>query len=236
MNESHLSDRLIRVANFVPTGMTVADIGSDHAYLPSYLCLQKQTPFAIAGEVNEGPYQSALSQVVRSGLQSQISVRKGNGLAVISPGEVDVITIAGMGGGLIATILDEGKSKLDGVKRLVLQPNVSADLIRKWLRENNWFLHAEDILEEDGKIYEILVAVPGDDRELYLIGEEKKLLLGPYLLKEMSEPFQKKWKSELENWKRILTQFEQAKESNEKLKQKRLEFEELIKMVEEVLS
>lgn len=234
MNERQLSERLIRVAHYVPKGARVADIGSDHAYLPCYLCLQDDTSTAIAGEVNEGPYQSAKKQVLRVGLTDRIDVRKGNGLEVIQAGEVDVLTIAGMGGGLITTILDEGKKKLQGVSRLIVQPNVAAETIRVWLRQNGWLLLEEEILEEDEKIYEILVAVPGDDSALYKEDTERKLLLGPYLMQEQNQAFCKKWKNEMENWKRILRQFEQATMSEE-IEQKREELTKQFHLVKEVL-
>ncbi|WP_088102500.1 tRNA (adenine(22)-N(1))-methyltransferase [Halalkalibacter urbisdiaboli] len=235
MNERQLSERLVRVANYVPNKAKVADIGSDHAYLPCYLCLQSDMREAIAGEVNEGPYQSALAQVKKVGLADRISVRKGNGLEVIEAHEVDVITIAGMGGSLIASILEDGKEKLTGVSRLILQPNVSAQDIRKWLYKHEWTLLFEEILEEDEKIYEILVAEKGNDEELYNEDKDRKLLLGPYLMKERNQAFRKKWKYELDNWKRILKQLEQAQKNQER-DNKQKEIESNIQMVEEVLS
>ncbi|NEU32381.1 tRNA (adenine-N(1))-methyltransferase [bacterium LRH843] len=235
MNERQLSKRLITVADSVPNGEKVADIGSDHAYLPCYLCLRDETTVAIAGEVNEGPFRLAKSQVERLELSSRIDVRKGNGLQVLEAGEVDVVTIAGMGGGLIRSILEEGKDKLEGVTRLVLQPNVAADAIRIWLRENGWRLFAETILEEDEKVYEILVAVRGDDSDLYEEDTERKLLLGPFLMQERNETFCKKWRNEVMNWKQILSQFEQAAASSE-LEQKREALMKQIQMVEEVLT
>ena len=237
MNEVRLSKRLQKVAEFVPINKKVADIGSDHAYLPCFLALTNQIAYAVAGEVNEGPFQSAKSQVARLSLEGVIHVRKGNGLQVIKPNEVEVVTIAGMGGGLISTILEEAKENLMGVERLVLQPNVTADKVRRWLLKNGWKLVNEEILEEDGKIYEILVADKGDGKAPYVNEEniELSLLLGPYLLKDKNEVFQKKWSLELENWHRILTQFQGAKQTSDVLTKKQ-ELEILIKEVEEVIT
>ncbi|MBU8905683.1 tRNA (adenine(22)-N(1))-methyltransferase [Desertibacillus haloalkaliphilus] len=235
MNEVNLSDRLLRVANHVPQGAKVADIGSDHAYLPCYLCLEGIIDAGVAGEVNEGPFQSALSQVKKVGLEQQIEVRKGNGLEVIEQGEVDVITIAGMGGPLIRTILDEGKDKLNGVKKLILQPNIAADKLRIWLKDQSWALVSEEIFEEDEKIYELLIAEKGDGSRPYEEDLETEFLLGPYLMREKNAAFRKKWDHELANWKKVLSQFEHAQHTPEMIA-KKADLQRKIDKVEEVLS
>ncbi|MEH7393233.1 tRNA (adenine(22)-N(1))-methyltransferase [Bacillus sp. JJ1474] len=234
MNTEKLSQRLEAVANYIPEGCRLADIGSDHAYLPCYAVKRGMIPFAVAGEVAEGPYQSAKSQVEAEGLNDKINVRKGNGLQVISVDEVDCITIAGMGGALITNILEEGKEKLGTIKRLILQPNISAITIRSWLNKNGWVLIAEEILEEDEKIYEILVAEKGDSKERRELDLQKELLFGPFLLKQKSAVFKKKWLGELKNWQRILAQLENAAATEETIEKKN-ELIEKIKMVEEVL-
>ncbi len=234
MNTEKLSHRLEAVTKYIPAGSRIADIGSDHAYLPCYAVKKGIVPFAIAGEVVEGPYQSAKKQVKLEGLEDQISVRKGNGLEVVSQGEVDCITIAGMGGALITTILEEGKDKLDSVKRLILQPNLSAISIRTWLVDHGWELIAEEILEEDGKIYEVLSAEKGEPLKPYK-NVEKGLLMGPFLMEERSRVFQNKWQGEVKNWKRILLQLDKAASTEETEKRKQ-ELYQKIKMAEEVLN
>jgi len=211
-----LSNRLEKIASLVPQGARLADIGSDHALLPSFLVQQGMISFAVAGEVNPGPFDAANRQVRDAGMSTAISVRRGDGLSVLAAGEVDAITIAGMGGSLIASILEAGKDKLEGVTTLVLQPNVGEDAVRRWLLQNGWFLCAEHILEEDGKIYEILVAVPAVDTEanmrLYApqplcsdltVEKEMLLRLGPYLLQAASTVWVEKWESELAKMERI---------------------------------
>lgn len=205
-----LSKRLQMIADRVPEGSKVADIGSDHALLPTYLAQQGIIVFAVAGEVNPGPFEAATRQVLESGLSKKISVRSGDGLAVIEPGEVNVITIAGMGGSLMASILEAGKQKLSGVTHLILQPNVGEDQVRKWLLAEGWNLDAEAILEEDGKIYEILMATAALDKNsqeaLYAertlsggiaVSKERLLQMGPYLLDEAPDVWFRKWDSEL---------------------------------------
>ncbi|WP_377888455.1 tRNA (adenine(22)-N(1))-methyltransferase [Alkalihalobacillus sp. R86527] len=236
MNDKLLSDRLKMVASYVPANSSVADIGSDHAYLPCYLMNQQRISYAIAGEVNEGPFQSAVNQVNRSGFSESISVRKGNGLQVVEPGEVDVITIAGMGGQLIRTILLEGIEKLNGVSRLILQPNVAAHLLRQRLAELDWELVDERILEEDKKIYEVLVFDVGNGDNPYRSLSEreraKAILVGPKLAKEKNEAFIKKWKHELEKRERILRSMENAEVPSEK--EAKVNYE--IDIIKEVIS
>ncbi|MCM2677834.1 tRNA (adenine(22)-N(1))-methyltransferase [Alkalicoccobacillus plakortidis] len=234
MNEHKLSDRLTAVASYIDHVTTVADIGSDHAYLPSYLCLNHPSMRAIAGEVSDGPLQAAKTQVEELELGNRIDVRKGSGLAVIAPGEVEGITIAGMGGALITSILEDGKSKLKGVSRLVLQPNNAARAIRMWLLENNWSLIKEDILIENEKFYEILVAEPGHDSERYDQEREKKLLFGPHLMQKSNEAFLEKWHGEMQNWQRVLSALKQGKEQ-ESMERRKQQIEKKIQLVQEVI-
>lgn len=156
----------------------MADIGSDHAYLPLYLSQQKQIQSAIAGEVNEGPFRGAERNVRAHGFQDTISVRKGDGLAVLNPGEVDVITVSGMGGGTIKEILAAGEAKLTGVSRLVLSPQGDGDTLRRWLLERGWKIVEEDMLVEDEQIYEIVVFERGEMK----IDDPLALEFGPLLL------------------------------------------------------
>jgi tRNA (adenine22-N1)-methyltransferase len=234
LNTDKLSARLAAVSKYVPKGARLADIGSDHAYLPCFLAKNEGIPFAIAGEVVMGPFQSAERNVLAEGLAGIISVRLGDGLEVIQQDEVDCITIAGMGGALIASILEDGKDKLTSVKRLVLQPNIGAISIRKWFIENNWELIDEEILEEDGKIYEILIGEKGDPIKPYKTNLDMGLLVGPFLVEKQDKTFKKKWTSEMKNWQRIFEALEGATQSSETVEKKQ-EIIAKIKLVEEVL-
>ena len=187
-----ISKRLELVASFVPQGAVLLDVGSDHAYLPIELVERGQIEGAIAGEVVEGPYQSAVKNVESHGLKEKIQVRLANGLAAFEEADqVSVITIAGMGGRLIATILEEGLDKLGNVKRLILQPNNREDDLRIWLQDNDFQIVAESILEEAGKFYEILVVEAG---QMKLSASD--LRFGPFLSKEVSPVFVQKWQKE----------------------------------------
>jgi tRNA (adenine22-N1)-methyltransferase len=209
MNEHQLSKRLTEVASLVPVGCRLADIGSDHSYLPAHLLIQGKVCTAIAGEVNEGPLLSAQNLVEKLGLGSVMYVRKGNGLEVIEEGEVDVISIAGMGGALICQILNEGLEKLTRTQRLILQPNVASHLVRQWLIHHNWELKYESMIEEDNKFYEVLMAEPGNP-ELPYDGlntreRERAILMGPYLLQDKTPAFIRKWKAEIDKRNKIIS-------------------------------
>ena len=203
-----ISKRLETIARYCPKGARVADIGSDHALLASYLLVEGIASFVIAGELNEGPYQAAVRQIeALPQVKNRASVRKGNGLEVLRPGEVDVILIAGMGGQLIVSILEAGADKLEGVSQLILQPNVGEELVRRWLFDNGWQLVAESILQEDGIIYEILVAKPGD-ADLPYAGQDRSreelMRLGPCLWAEKHPLLREKWQREKGKWTRVL--------------------------------
>ena len=187
-----ISKRLELVASFVPQGAILLDVGSDHAYLPIELVERGKIESAIAGEVVEGPYQSAVKNVEAHGLKEKIHVRLANGLAAFEEADqVSVITIAGMGGRLIARILEEGLDKLANVERLILQPNNREDDLRIWLQENGFQIVAESILEEAGKFYEILVVEAG---QMNLSASDVRF--GPFLSKEVSPVFVQKWQKE----------------------------------------
>lgn len=226
MTRIPLSKRLETVAQFVPQGSRLADIGSDHAYLPLALLEQGRIPFAVAGEVVKGPYQSALDNVAAHGDRDRVEVRLADGLEAIHPeDQVETITICGMGGRLIAAILTAGIERLKGVETLILQPNNREDDVRTWLEENGWQLTAEAILEEQGKRYEILVAQPG---RMQL--SEKERRFGPYLLREQSPVFVQKWQYEAEKAREALTKIPANRKEDRRL------LEEKIQAIEEVLS
>ena len=210
MNEQELSMRLAKVGEFVPKGARLADIGSDHAYLPVSLMLNEQISFAVAGEVVKGPFESAEKQVRKNGLSDKIVVRLADGLSAVElADEITAVTIAGMGGTLIRSILQAGQDnqRLSGKERLILQPNVGERTLREWLMQNDYTILAEEILEENKKIYEIIVA-----EKAATTYTERELFFGPFLLQEKSPIFLEKWQSELQSRHYVLKQLEKAEE------------------------
>ncbi|WP_285012278.1 tRNA (adenine(22)-N(1))-methyltransferase [Lactococcus formosensis] len=209
MNEIKLSKRLQAVADLVKPNSRLLDVGSDHAYLPTYLVQQEKIDFAIAGEVVNGPYQIARNHVAEQNFQEKIEVRLADGLAAFEENDaITSVVIAGMGGILISEILEAGKDKLSQVEQLILQPNNHEESLRSWLMDHDFVITSEKILLEAGKIYEIIVAEHGTT-EL----NETELEFGPYLSQEKSEIFRQKWNKELNTLNKIL---ERLPENHEK--------------------
>lgn len=160
----HLTPRLQAAAELVPAGTRIADIGTDHAYLPVYLCASGTCPAAIAADVAAGPLQAARSHVQGAGLMDRISCRQSDGLQGIRPGEVDGAVFCGMGGPLIERLLSASPEVTASLSFLVLQPQSSAAGLRRYLYQHDWHLTGERLVEEDGRLYELMRAVPGRER------------------------------------------------------------------------
>ncbi len=179
-----LSKRLLAVAALVTSAGTVADIGTDHAYLPIYLTEEKRIAHAIAMDVNPGPLERARGHIAQYGLGTSIETRQSDGLAALQPGEADGIVIAGMGGALTVRILEEGKAKLEGCRELILQPQSEIWLVRAWLVKNGWRIVHEDMVCEDGKFYPMMRAERSDTDMPGFELNEMELRFGPVLLRE----------------------------------------------------
>ena len=122
----HLDKRLQAVAALVPEGVSLADIGTDHAYLPVWLWEQGRITRAVAGDIAAGPCRAARNTVAMYGAAGAIEVRQGSGLEVLTPGEVECIAICGMGGSTIISILEASMEIAKDAQRLVLQPMAGA--------------------------------------------------------------------------------------------------------------
>lgn len=210
MDAHHLSDRLATVAAYVPFGARLADIGSDHAYLPVNLVLTKQIKYAVAGEVVRGPYENAQHEIEQAQVKEQVRPRLADGLAAINTeDQIDTVTIAGMGGALITHILSTGETSLVGVKQLILQPNVGEMLVRTWLMEHHFKIDAERIVKEDDHIYEVIVAKRIKGSVHY---SERELKFGPFLLQAKTSIFIEKWQLALQRLEHSLAEMKKAQQ------------------------
>lgn len=172
-----LNERLQSVAKFVLSGRTVADIGTDHSYLPVYLIVNGICPSVIATEKSRGPFENACQLVELLSLDRKIDMRLGLGLTVLWPGEASTITIAGMGGYVIRDILEASPNVAAASRRMVLQPQKNAPMLRQFLQQSGWRIVAEDIALDHGYYYEIIAAERGHMRLT-----EDENLFGPCLL------------------------------------------------------
>ncbi|HHY28314.1 MAG TPA: SAM-dependent methyltransferase [Desulfitobacterium dehalogenans] len=152
----NLGPRLQRVAAFVPEGSRLGDIGTDHAYLPIFLWENKKIIKAVAVDVHEGPYRSACAAIESRGLQSVIDVRYGDGLKPIQVGEVDTLTLAGMGGNTMLEIFGARPEILSQVNELILQPQGAEGKVRLTLLQAGWQMKQEEYVAEEGRIYGVM--------------------------------------------------------------------------------
>ncbi len=190
-----LSDRLQAVASFVTHGLRVADIGTDHGYIPIYLTEQGIVPYAIAMDINKGPILRAQENIKENGLEKLIETRLSNGFDKLEPGEADCAVIAGMGGELITKILDNGRNVTDELKELVLSPHSEVWLVRKYLHNNDFKIIDEKMIIDEDKFYTIMKVVKGIDdiysEEDYMYGkiliEKKDEVLMKYIYKEYNK-------------------------------------------------
>ncbi|HHU33092.1 MAG TPA: SAM-dependent methyltransferase [Clostridia bacterium] len=225
-----LSPRLQAVAELVKPGLKLADIGTDHAYLPIYLIQQGKSPLAVAIDIHRGPYESALKQVALQGLEDKITVILGNGLEPLQPGQVDVVVLAGMGSATMIEILEAKPELVLKLQQLVLQPMVGVGQMRKWLVENGWAINNEILVKDDGFIYTVLSALPGEQS----ISDWLTLELGPILLKE-KPPLLKDYISKmLSDYENVLINLAQTQ--SQEVKQKRLDLLEKINLLKGVIS
>ena len=196
-----LSKRLQTVAGMVTKGNIIADIGTDHGYVPIYLVEENITDKAYAMDINQGPLD-----IKEKGLEGKIITILSNGMEKLKDNMIDTAVIAGMGGDLIVSILENGKS-IKGIKELVLSPHKRVDLVRKYLLENNWQIVDEAMVFDVGKYYTVIKALKCDKTEndySKVQLEYGKLLLenrNP-VLKEYLEKEYKKFSKIAENMKK----------------------------------
>lgn len=187
-----LSERLFSVAELVTPGLIVADIGTDHGYLPVYLVQNRISNGVIASDVNIGPLEKATININKYGLTDAIDTRLSNGLKMFEPGEVESIVMAGMGGNLIIDILISGEDVCKAAKELILQPQSDIGRVRHYLLDNGYMIISENMVCEDGKFYPMMKVINGSqrwEREIYytygkILLREKNPVLHEYLILE----------------------------------------------------
>lgn len=206
-----LSKRLQAIYDLVPQSNVLADIGSDHAFLPIALVLNGKVTRAYASEVNEGPYEATVKNIEKHGVCNYVSAVLSDGISELEK-DVNTISICGMGGSLIVDILDKDIEKLEHVSTLILQPNNNEETVRIWLMNNGFEIYEEKLIEEDNRYYEIIKAVKGKANY-----SKEELYFGPVLLKEKNDVFLKKWTNHKEYLNKVIENINDKECSNCKL-------------------
>jgi Predicted SAM-dependent methyltransferase len=183
-----LKGRLLAIAEKIPQCYILADIGTDHAYIPVYAIKKRICRKAIASDVKKGPVEIAIRNIRRYGFTELIDTRLGSGIDTLKDDELDVIVIAGMGGILIQEIMCNNleKSKMTGM--FILQPMNCVEDLRKWLYENGFDIIEETLAEETIKVYNILIA-RWDGKVRYV--DEFSCFIGLKLLERKDDIFRK---------------------------------------------
>ncbi|WP_230088125.1 tRNA (adenine(22)-N(1))-methyltransferase [Alicyclobacillus mali (ex Roth et al. 2021)] len=153
-----LGPRLRAVAELALPCETLADIGTDHAYLPVFALEAGMTRRAIATDVREGPLSQARAHLAARGLLSRASIRLGDGLEPLQVGEADVIVSAGLGGRAQADMVERREDIARSARRLVFQPMGAGHVLRQTLYRLGFHLAAEEAVCEADKPYEIIAA------------------------------------------------------------------------------
>ena len=171
--QSVMTPRLLAIADSVPFGAMVADVGTDHGYIPIYLYKEHKIKRALAMDLRQGPLSRAEENIDRFDLKDFIKTRLSDGLCALSEGEADTAVIAGMGGLLIAEILEKSPVQLE---HYILQPMTATAELREYLAQNDYEITDERLAKEDNKIYTVMTVKHGkmmvSDPVYYQVGEK----------------------------------------------------------------
>ncbi len=246
MKETQLSKRLKYVADFISPQYVLADIGTDHGFVPIYQVACKGTPKAYAMDINVGPLERADEHIAEEGLKDKIETRLSDGMQQLKRGEAESILIAGMGGALMVKILSEGTHALETAKELILSPHTEADLVRCFIRDSHFVIDREGMVCDAGKYYVVMHARRAEETELtkmYAVDDEFEdnkdyslaseiwkayIRFGRLLIKEKPNVFIEFLDKELNTYRNIVAGIENNE--TEAGKKRRLEIGELIRL------
>lgn len=180
-----LSKRLQAVADMVTPGLVVADIGTDHGYVPIYLTKNNIVPKAYAMDINKGPIERANKNIEGENLQDKIITIQSNGMEKLKPNMAESVVIAGMGGELMIDII-KNSPVIGELKELILSPHSEIDYVRKTMLENNWKIVDEEMVKDNKKYYTVMKLIPGREQNEY---SRMELIYGRYLIEKKSDTF-----------------------------------------------
>lgn len=212
-----LSKRLELVASFVKEGSILADLGTDHGYIPIALIERGVAGGAVAMDVRAGPLLRAGKHIRMHGLEDRIETRLSDGAMLLKPGEADTVVIAGMGGELVIHILEGGRHLWDSVDQWVLSPQSELWKVRRFLKEQGFMISREAMVEEDGKYYTVMEAARGEMGEM----TEAQLCYGKCLIRDKDPVLRDYLRKEEKQMEAIRLQLEASgsKGAGERLKE-----------------
>lgn len=216
-----LSKRLQAVADLITECKTVADVGTDHGYIPIYLLETGKCFKAIAMDVNKGPLLRAEEHVAQHDLSHRIEIRLSDGVKRLQAGECDAVIIAGMGGPLIIKILEEGRAVFKQLKQFVLQPQSELWKVRQYLLENGYQIVAEDMVLEAGKFYPMMRVINGKSSQYNTV----ELCYGKLLLTQKHPVLRSFLEKEQGIKQRILQDLRKEKGNHIEIRKKEIEEE-----------
>ncbi len=213
-----MSARLKLIAGFVTEGYVVADIGTDHGYIPIWLIKADRIPRAIAMDIGKGPLERAQENIKQYGYEDRIETRLSDGLKELRENEADSVVIAGMGGPLIVSLLEAGKTALNTVKELILSPHTDIYLVRHYLIENGYDIVREEMVYDMGKYYTVMKAVHTEDKRVKSLYDRDKYnyIYGRLLLMERSSVFMGFIKNEKDKLSVIFENLSRSEGADEK--------------------
>ena len=203
-----IGERLMQVVSMVPPCQKMADIGTDHGYVPAWLLAHKVCQAAIASDIAEGPCSAAQETRQRYQLQDRMEIRQAPGLQGLNPGEVQAVVIAGMGGATIRTILEECPEITNTVETFILQPMNAASLVRKWAVANGYRIAEETLCREQGRYYVIIRLAAGQESTVLSDFEAE---IGPCILHNKPPLWQEYLRQKAVYFQKVCTQMESSR-------------------------
>lgn len=200
-----LSKRLMKIASYVNYCEAIADIGTDHGYIPIYLVKNNKCNSAIASDINKGPIEKASTNIRFEGLSEKIKCLLGGGLKPLKVGEVNGVIIAGMGGNLIRDIILEDIEKVKLYDFLILQPAQNPEVLREFLYNNNFEILNEDLILDDGKFYELFKVKYNENAKKINIKDEISYEISSILLESNNSLVKDYIKSKIKKYENIIT-------------------------------
>ena len=228
-DQLHISRRLELLADMLPAVDTVCDVGADHAWLLIRLWQLGKIRRGLGVEVTEGPFCRAKENIASYGLEGKLTVRFGDGLAPLQPGEAQAAVIAGMGGGTITGILERSPKVQAGLQYLLLQPMSQPAMVRHFLQGSGFCIVREELLEERGILYPAILAVPGKMAPL----REMEAEFGPLLLQTRPPELLAEIRRQLSAWQRVKTGLEKSRLSASR--EKEIQVRSAIRKLEELI-